>query len=127
MKKVYSPENLFKELAKYYFFNKEIKFNYRPNWLKNSKTGRNLELDVYIPEIKLAFEIQGFHHNWIEQFDKDQIKREKCWENEIKLVEVWRLGKIIHIINKWILPNSNKKDIPDFIKKEIRKVQLKYR
>ena len=35
--------------------------NYRPDWLRND-TGRNLEYDFYIPELKMAFEIQGQHH-----------------------------------------------------------------
>jgi len=36
--------------------------NFRPDFLKNPKSGHNLEYDFYIPEAKVAFEIQGIHH-----------------------------------------------------------------
>lgn len=36
--------------------------NYRPDWLKNPTSGKNLELDFYLPHIPIAIEIQGQHH-----------------------------------------------------------------
>lgn len=37
--------------------------NYRPDWLKNINTGRNLELDIWIPSLKIGIEYDGstFH------------------------------------------------------------------
>ena len=71
----------------------------RPKILKN-KTGRNLELDGYSAKYNLAFEYQGrqhdefiplFHksiHDYKNQEAKDNLKRQLCIENGIKLIEV---------------------------------------
>jgi len=34
----------------------------RPNWLKNPKTGHNLEIDIYFPKSKIAIEYNGIQH-----------------------------------------------------------------
>ena len=63
----------------------------RPEWLKNPKTGYNLEIDIYFPKLKLAVEYQGRQHfepvifgkygsetannNFIKQKARDNIKR----------------------------------------------------
>jgi len=36
--------------------------DYRPDFLKNPKTGKNLEIDFYIPILKIGFEYQGGVH-----------------------------------------------------------------
>jgi hypothetical protein len=59
----------------------------------NSKTAINSELDIYIPELKLAFEINGvFHYKPIFGEEKlknvkkqDRIKRKSCREKGITL------------------------------------------
>ena len=44
-------------------FGKHIEQNYRNiEWLKNSKTGYKLEIDIYVPKIKLAIEYDGEQH-----------------------------------------------------------------
>ena len=71
----------------------------RPNWLKNSDTGCNLELDAYCDELKLAFEYNGrqheefcefFHNNDTENFKNQQLRDKKkiklCLEHNIKLI-----------------------------------------
>ena len=62
----------------------------RPDFLKNPKTGRNLELDGYCHELKSAFEYQGYQHykypnkyhktreEFFDQLDRDQFKVEAC-------------------------------------------------
>jgi hypothetical protein len=67
--------------------------NHRPEWLLD-ETGRRLELDFYIPELKIAVEVQGAQHyvfvpRFHKNFDdfKDQQKRD-----ELKRIACERLG-----------------------------------
>jgi hypothetical protein len=76
-----------------------IRENVRPDWLVSSRLTK-LELDIFIEEIKIAFEIQGpqhfeyipyFHKN-IDDFEDrkmlDEEKRNLCKGNGIKLIEI---------------------------------------
>lgn len=72
----------------------------RPIFLRNPKTGYNLELDGYNEELKIAIEYNGLqHYLWPNVFHKteqefrdlvwrDQFKREKCDTNGIYLITV---------------------------------------
>lgn len=69
----------------------------RPDWLKNPKTGRNLELDGYNEDLNIAFEYQGnqhFHANTqfqdehYAQAERDGVKKEICNHLGINLVEI---------------------------------------
>jgi len=65
-----------------------VKFlrNYRPDWLVNCKTGYNLEYDFYIPDYKVAFEIQGPHHyDSADQIERDTLKKELSEKNGVVL------------------------------------------
>ena len=86
-------------------FNRPFK-KIRPDFLKSELTGKNLELDVYNEDLKLAIEYDGiqhykyvphFHKNGEEDFQKqlqrDKFKEEKCKENGIKLIRVPYLVK----------------------------------
>ena len=79
-----------------------VKENHRPEWLLSSNLTR-LELDYYIDELKIGFEIQGrqhyeytpyFHANY-EAFEQrklyDQEKRDLCYGNGVRLVEIFSL------------------------------------
>ena len=91
----------------------------RPNFLKSPKTGKNLELDCYNAELKLALEYNGqqhyqytphFHKNknaFYSQVHRDNWKRQKCRENGITLIE----------IPYWIPPDK----LRDFIIVELNK------
>jgi hypothetical protein len=80
-------------------YNKPFK-KVRPNWLKNPKTGHNLELDCYNEELKIALEYNGEQHynenaayskgkEWFqEQQFRDQYKYKICKERGIKLIVV---------------------------------------
>lgn len=72
----------------------------RPDWLKNPKTNRNLELDFFNPELKIAVEYNGEQHytykpffhkselDFQEQVYRDKLKKRLCAENGVILVVV---------------------------------------
>jgi hypothetical protein len=52
--------------------NIEIKENYRPDFLKNIKTGYNLEIDLYFPGFNVGLEYQGaVHFQNLSNFNND--------------------------------------------------------
>jgi hypothetical protein len=73
----------------------------RPSFLKNEKTGRNLELDMYNKNLNIAIEVQGQQHlEYLPHFHKDEqqfkdqkyrdhIKYVKCKENCVKLIIIY--------------------------------------
>lgn len=72
----------------------------RPNFLKYPQTGRNLELDGYNAELKLAFEHDGVHHyvfpntwhrteeDFEQQTSRDRYKRKVCRNLGIYLITI---------------------------------------
>lgn len=73
------------------FKNEDILRHYRPTWLDR------LELDIYIPNLKLGFEYQGIQHHmpvahWggMEQFkvvqEHDNRKKQLCHKNNVLLI-----------------------------------------
>jgi hypothetical protein len=72
----------------------------RPDFMKRQVTGRNLELDGYNHELKLAFEYNGAQHaqfvpkfhktitDFEQQLQRDKEKRQLCLENNITLIEI---------------------------------------
>lgn len=73
---------------------------HRPDFLKNEITGKNLELDCYNDELKLAIEYNGIqHYEYTPIFHKnresfyntkyrDKIKETLCRQKEVKLIVV---------------------------------------
>lgn len=72
----------------------------RPDFLKNPKTGRNLELDGYNDELEIAFEHNGKHHyefpntfhrtkeDFMYQLKRDKYKRKTCDDNGVYLINI---------------------------------------
>ena len=72
----------------------------RPDFLKNNVTGKNLELDIFNEELKLAVETDGeqhskyipfFHKNYehfLNQKYRDEIKNMLCQQNGIRLIRI---------------------------------------
>lgn len=72
----------------------------RPDFLKSPVTKKNLELDCYNPDLKIALEYNGKQHytytphfhrskkDFYSQVHRDDWKRNKCKELGIKLIEV---------------------------------------
>jgi hypothetical protein len=75
-------------------------FTVRPNFLKNPETSRNLELDCYNHEVKIAVEYNGIQHyvwpnftgqtktEFENQVRRDEFKREMCDRNGVYLITV---------------------------------------
>ncbi len=67
--------------------------NYRPDWLKNPNTKRNLELDRYYPNLKIGFEFNGLQHKKKfdeEQWERDKIKKTLCGKAGVIKLVVYR-------------------------------------
>ena len=90
-------EKLVFEYMKSIFPQFEIINNHRPDWLRYN---RNLELDIYLPELKLAIEVNGvqhykytpyFHDNeedFVKQEERDEFKKKRCEEENIKMISI---------------------------------------
>lgn len=89
----WASETLLYYIVKGLFPNTEIIFHYRAKWLEW------LELDIYLPEKKIAFEYQGIQHfqpieHWggeqqlLKQQKNDEKKYKLCIEHDIKLIYV---------------------------------------
>lgn len=91
----------------------------RPYFLKNPKTGRNLELDGYCHDLQLAFEHNGKQHyeypnsfhkteeEFKEQVERDNVKKQLCKIAGIKLVTI-----------PYDIP---KEEINDYVRRKTRK------
>lgn len=96
----------------------------RPNWLKSGETKRNLELDCYNDELKLAVEYNGIqHYKWpnftnqskeafFEQSRRDKFKVDRCRELGIYLLIV-PYSVQHHLIPEYILSNLPEIDSVD--------------
>ena len=93
----WTSERLLCERVNKHFSNNTFKKD-KPDWLKYI-TGRNLELDYYCEELKLAFEYNGiqhyeytphFHNNNIQEFheqqERDKFKKQRCEEEDVYLI-----------------------------------------
>jgi hypothetical protein len=74
----------------------EIQENYHHPELQHNESGRPMELDIFLPKERLAFEYQGEQHYhdiyllgsaW-NQKERDEEKRILCREKKITLIEI---------------------------------------
>lgn len=79
----------------------EAEYNYRPDWLKNPKTGKNLELDIFYEKQKLAVEVNGPFHKLQYQKDKDAIKKKVAQDMGIFFLVVESVHDLFKIGRKW--------------------------
>lgn len=72
-----------------------FEYNYRPAWL-----GKR-ELDIYIPELKTAIEVDGLSHSHPAIQKKDKLKDRAALKKGVKILrvrsaqDVWDLGKLL--------------------------------
>jgi hypothetical protein len=106
------------------FFDCDFK-KIRPDWMRNPQTNYPLELDGYNENMNLAFEHQGIQHEKDcptsnrfynpKQLVRDEIKREKCKERGITLIEVPEIGRRLKL-----------KDVVPFLLSEFDKHNIAY-
>ena len=107
-----SQRKLF-EVVKKLFPNVECKFDYKHPDLVFDNSNARMELDIWVPELSIAFEYQGFQHFESVSFwggdvafeklrARDQEKKATCEEKGIHLIE---------IDNSWDGKTSSIKDI----------------
>jgi hypothetical protein len=112
-------ENICREIVEK-IYNKPFP-SVRPDFLKNPKTGKNLELDMYNSELNLALEYNGsqhYHYNpyyhpsydhYLSQVERDDFKRQVCKSKGITLIEI---------------PYTvRKEDFEDYIRNELQRTK----
>jgi len=107
-----------------------INENYNGNILINDRNTINGELDIYLPELKLAFEFNGiyWHNELYKDINYHKHKSDLCEEKNIELIHIWEDDWIYknNIIKSIILDNLNKNIInyDNYIIKEILDIKL---
>ncbi len=73
-----------------------VERKFKPDWLRSPETGRKLELDIYLPDIDVAFEINGAwsHNSGDTKFSSKPTsfhdwKTSICRDNGVKLYHIW--------------------------------------
>lgn len=62
---------------------KDIITGYRPDFLKNEESGKNLEIDAYHPKAKVGIEYNGYqHYIYPNVFHKTLTEFNKCTSND---------------------------------------------
>lgn len=83
-------ESLLRAFVKRCFPSYRRLYNFREAGIINPDTGYPLELDIFLPDVKLAFEFHGRQHRTDEeQRERDKHKRKQCKDLQITLIEVW--------------------------------------
>ncbi len=75
-----------------------------PDFLKNPKTGRNLEYDCYNDELGIAAEVNGEHHYiFPNTFHKTEDEfREQLWRDQYKRAQSDVHGKYLITVPYWV-------------------------
>ena len=81
-------EQLARDLFTHYLPRLRQVHGLRPTWLKNPETGKNLEIDIYFPDIKVGVEVQGVQHGRpIKGLQKDFAAFEKQQRHDMLKIE----------------------------------------
>ena len=106
-----------------------IQENYDKEIILNDRKLINKEIDIYLPELNLAFEFNGlyWHNELYKDIDYHKNKTDLCEEKDIQLIHVWEdewkykqeivksmiLNKIGKIPNKIDIKNCEIKEVSD--------------
>lgn len=89
----------------------DLKENHRPEWMISSQ-GERLELDFYLPSLKIAIEVQGLQHfqhvprfhrtadDFHQQLRRDREKKTLCLIAGVKLIEIKSTTCLSDLIEK---------------------------
>lgn len=89
----------------------------RPKWLKNKATNRNLELDCYNHQLRIAIEYQGKQHTEMTKYHKNQNELiYQIRKDQYKAQECKRLGITLICVPYWVLPVNLKDYITNKLK-----------
>ncbi len=92
----------------------------RPNFLRNNKTGKNLELDGYNSDLNLAFEYQGQqHYSFSPYFHKTEDDFKKQLEHDRYKVYVCKKKNINLVIIPYLLKND---ELEPYIRMRLREI-----
>jgi hypothetical protein len=93
-------EFIARSLLQHYLPKDHFQYSVRPDWLRNPKTGRRLELDIYCPARGFAIEVDGIQHgrfvagmqrdfdHFTDQQSRDMHKIETCKQHGITLYKL---------------------------------------
>lgn len=107
---------MLEEICKGYIFEKA-----RPNFLKNPKTNRNLEIDLYCSQLKIGLEYNSkvAHYEFNPHFHKTKEVFERAVERDrMKLVMCRNHGVDIIIVPYWIQDDK----LFQYLKDEVVKI-----
>lgn len=93
------PQRIIFESIKKYFSNATI--NYRPDFMKNPNTNKNLEIDIWIPELKIGIEYDGYP--WHKKENSTTIMKQKIFMESTEINHVYTFvekGCIVHNYGK---------------------------
>jgi len=127
MIKISLIELLARKVFNYYFPHEKVIYNWRPDFLLNKDTGKNLELDIWYPEINLAVEINGVYHLDKNQRLRDLLKKKLCYKNNIRLIQINSADDLLfvyRVINKCELPEKIFVLIQNYKKRKSKKYKL---
>ncbi|MGL5718445.1 MAG: hypothetical protein ACRCX2_35905 [Paraclostridium sp.] len=115
-------EKLLRAYVKRCFPKHKQLFNFREAGIVNPDTGFPLEIDIFLPELKIGFEFHGRQHKTDEsQRNRDKHKRKQCKELGIKLFEIWALTLTQNLYEKI------KEEVDVFVKKPDAKFLLEFK
>lgn len=98
--------------------------NVRPNFLRNPETGRNLELDCYNEQLKLAVEYNGEqHYRFVDAFHNDISDLEKQKKRDLLKMQLCKENNVTLIIVPYTVPL---KSIAKYLVSNIKGCQQEY-
>lgn len=98
--------------------NPKIKYVFQQYATRNENTGKYALIDLYLPQLRIAIEVDEAHHK--EQYTEDQLRQNEIEQLEIEVKRVACYGQSIEDVNKQI------DKLVDVIQNEINELGCKF-